>query len=152
MNRVASYQLTDASHIRLTERQLAEVGQDSPVEVIDRFAQLGSAFTLRDADGQVLMIAGLLRVAQGFAVAWAFMDKASGKHMRWLTRMVRRFLDSAMQRHRRIEMTARCDFEPAMRWAELLGFDSEGVMQAAAQDGSDMMRFARINREWRPAP
>ena len=35
----------------------------------------------------------------------------------------------------------------ARRWATKLGFANEGLLECAARDGGDMIRFARINRE-----
>lgn len=112
-------------------------------------ARGGRAFTLRDHDGTVLMVAGVLRVDESYGTAWAFLSAHSGPRMRWLTGKARGYLDTLMPSHRRIDMLVRADFPQAARWAALLGFAEEGAMPCAATDGADMLRFARVNREWR---
>jgi len=109
-------------------------------------ARAGSAFTLRAANGRVLCLAGLARFDDSWAHGWAFMAADAGPHMPWLTRTVRDFLDRQMPRHRRIEAFARADFPAARRWAGWLGFTEEGVAHCMASDGTDMIRFARVNR------
>ena len=52
-------------------------------------------------------------------VAWSFLNRSSGPHMLWLTRVSRGVLDAVQGR---IEMTVRCDFRAGHRWAQMLGF------------------------------
>lgn len=111
-------------------------------------AHQGRAFTLRDHDGRVLLIAGVAKVDESYGYAWAFTAAHSGPAMRWLTRKVRGYLDTLQPTHRRIELQARADFPQARKWARLLGFEEEGPVRCAAADSGDMVRFARINRHW----
>jgi len=56
------------------------------------------------------------------------------------------FIDYFQEKHklRRAQMTVRCDFPEGFRWAELLGFQKEGVMRQYGPDGSDYAMFGRI--------
>lgn len=114
-------------------------------------ARSGRAFTLRDHDGSVLMVAGVLRIDESYGTAWAFLSAASGPRMRWLTAKARGYIDALMPTHRRIDMLVRADFPQGARWAALLGFDPEGPMAMAATDGCDMFRYVRTNPHWAPA-
>jgi ribosomal protein S18 acetylase RimI-like enzyme len=120
-----------------------------PADAALLLARQGRAFTLRDHDGRVLMVAGVTRIDEGYGHAWAFAAAHAGPAMRWLTQKARGYLDALMGEHRRIELMARADFAQAAKWARLLGFDAEGTMGCAAGDGGDLIRFARVNRAWR---
>lgn len=148
MRRVEPFQPEHIQGFTLCAQQRGDFGGRAEATAI-ALAQAGSAFTLRGPDGTVLLVAGVARVSDGFGHCWALQSEHSGPHMRWLTARVREYLDTAMARHRRLELFARCGFGQACKWARWLGFTSEGVMQAIAHDGADMERFARINREWR---
>lgn len=110
-------------------------------------AKAGSAHTLRTADGSVLAVCGVASIDDGYGHAWLFMSADAGPHMRWITRVVRTYLDRQLHRRRRIECMCRADWPAAVRWAHWLGFAEEGTMACAAWDGGDMVRFARVNRE-----
>lgn len=113
-------------------------------------ARGGRAFTLRDHDGTVLMVAGVLKIDESYGTAWAFLSARSGPRMRWLTAKARGYIDALLPSQRRIDMLVRADFPQAARWAALLGFANEGTMRSAATDGGDMIRFARVNAAWKP--
>ena len=151
MRRVEPYAPEHAGQINLNPMQARELACRSQVEVIDSFARGGPSFTLRDRHGAILMIGGLLTVAPGYALGWAFLSAHSGRHMRWITGRVRGYLAMAAPRWRRIEVSARADFAPAPKWARMLGLDFEGTVRAALPDGGDVQRFARINSEWEAA-
>lgn len=112
-------------------------------------AKQGSGFTVRDEHGTVLLVGGIVEIDDSYGHAWAFVSAAAGPKLRWLTRKVRGHLDAVLPRHRRIELFARADFPQAARWAALLGFANEGTMACAASDGGDMVRFARVNRDFK---
>jgi hypothetical protein len=93
------------------------------------------------ADGQPIACAGFQECWEGRAIAWAILGEAAGRHMLWLTRQVRKALD----RHpaARIEAQALLSFEPAARWARLLGFEPEAVLRRFHQ-GRDYQAFVRL--------
>jgi RimJ/RimL family protein N-acetyltransferase len=89
-------------------------------------------------DGEPIACAGFQECWEGRAIAWAILGETAGRHMRALTRAVRR----ALERHpaERIEAQALVGFAPAMRWARLLGFVPEGVLRKFHQ-GRDYQAF-----------
>ncbi len=94
------------------------------------------------ADGEIVACAGTIRLWQGRYQAWAHMSEKTGKHMRWLTREVRRNLDGLKGR---IEMTVQHDFEAGHRWAKLLGFTVETpLMPKFGPDGSAHTGYVRF--------
>lgn len=152
MRRVTPFAMADLADFTPHQTLLADLaGSSGTHEAAAALSRAGSAWTLRAADGTVLAFAGLARIDASCAHAWAFMAATAGQHMVWLTRVVRRFLDRTMERHRRIECMVRVEFAPGCIWAHLLGFEEEGPAYCMAPDGSDMIRFARINRDWERA-
>lgn len=151
MRSVRPFQPNDFEGFVLAEPQRRDFTASTAIEAARVLAAGGRAFTVRDHDGSVLLIAGVARIDDSYGHAWAFMSAQAGPHMRFLTRKVRGYLDSLMPGQRRVEMMVRADFAAGMRWAFLLGFVAEGRMMMAAPDGGAMVRFARINLAWRPA-
>lgn len=148
MRRVDSYAPGDMAGFTVHPLQAQDfAAQGSAERAADILADAGSAHTLRDADGTVLAICGVARIDDGYGHGWLFMSAAAGARMRWITRVVRTYLDRQMSRCRRVECMVRADWPAATRWARMLGFADEGPMPCAAWDGGDMHRFARINRE-----
>ncbi len=148
MRRVDTYAPADMALLVPHSRQaqdFAAVG--SADEAARLLAKAGTAHTLRGADGTVLAICGVASIDPGYGHGWLFMSAQAGPCMRWITRVVRLYLDRQMQRRRRIECLVRADWPAALRWAPMLGFAEEGTMACVAWDGGDMVRFARVNRE-----
>ena len=133
----------------LCDQQANDFEGDSLADAIRLLAANGPAFVLEQRHGPVLAIAGVASIQQGLGYGWAFMSGHSARHMRWVTRTVRQYLDDAIQRHRRIEIVAREQFVQAVNWAYMLGFELEGTARALAPDGADMLRFARVNPDWK---
>lgn len=144
--RIDAYRMGDAAGLELCAAQARDFAGAVLTEAVDRMAVMGSAFTLRDMDGRVLLIAGIAQIDPGYGHCWTFQSRHSGPWMLRITRAVAQYLDLRMAKHRRLEMMVRADFAQAHRWARLLGFTDEGVMDCAAPDGCDMVRFGRVNR------
>lgn len=146
IRRVAPFAPADIGELEPLEQQLADFGECGMARAAEVLAQAGSAFTLRARTGRILAVCGIAQIDQTYGHGWAFMDRRAGPHMRWLTATVRAHLDAKMASRRRIEIMVRADWRTARKWAEKLGFASEGRMVAAARDGGDMLRFARVNK------
>lgn len=99
------------------------------------------AYTIFDGDTPVV-IAGLFEKWPGAAVAWAYVSEAAGRHMVAITRIVQRFLE--LKAPRRVEATVDAEFDAGHRWAELLGFEREGLLRANRPDGGDQVIYSRI--------
>lgn len=145
------YRAGDSGRIAAHPAFRAELPEGmSPHRLADSMASNGGAFTFSDGTGAIVMIAGLMPVCAGYAYAWAIPSEGAGRHMLWLTRAVRSYLDRHSVRLRRIEMTVRASSGAAIRWAEMLGFVKEAEKPLASHDGGAMLVFVRLNEEARP--
>lgn len=105
----------------------------------------GTACWTAAVDGHPVACGGFLEQWPGRALAWMYLNKDSGPHMRWLTREVERKLD---EMHGRLEMTVRADFKAGHRWAKMLGFHIEnppGLMEAYGPEGEAHVAYVRLN-------
>lgn len=93
------------------------------------------------ADGRVRLIGGISGTGFSVALIALFADDA-GPWMLGIVRAVRAWLDEC--RAHRIAMEVRADFKAGRRFAELLGFEAEGLMRARGPNREDYMLFARI--------
>lgn len=106
------------------------------------FAGNGPAWTVRDSVGRIIACMGFVKADPGYAIAWALLAEGKRNALVEMTRRTRAVLDGSGWR--RVELHTRADFEPAMRWAELLGFSVESVRRKAAPDGGDMLVWVRL--------
>lgn len=100
---------------------------------------------IEDADsvivaGRVVAIIGYVDMGCSTARAWAVI--ARGAPMRIVTLAARKMLVETT--FRRVEIKTDVDFPQAQKWAEMLGFQFEGVMRCAGPNGEDCALFARI--------
>lgn len=87
-----------------------------------------------------LACGGFVDLGQGRGRAWALLSTRPG--MVALTRIVRRGIE--LSGFRRIDCEVAANFQPARRWAEMLGFSYEGTMRAWCYDGSDAELWAMV--------
>lgn len=96
------------------------------------------------ADGRVRLIGGIS--GEGFSVALiALFAEDAGPWMLGIVRAVRAWLNDCNAH--RIAMEVRADFKAGCHFAELLGFEAEGLMRARGPNREDYMLFARIATE-----
>lgn len=93
-------------------------------------------------DDKVVGCAGVHELWQGRAVAWALLSEGVGPHMRSISRAALGFLAQAPWR--RVEAMIDASFEPARRWAQMMGMQQEGLMRAYSPTGNDYYIYARI--------
>jgi hypothetical protein len=137
-----------ADHLRALTLQPAQAAWRGRIdgETGDALEQGGLAWTLMRA-GRVIGCGGVIDRGSGRGEAWALIAQDAGPAMLAATRAVRRYFQTAP--FRRIEAATACRFAPGRRWAEMLGFQPEGVMRAFCEDGDDAMRWAIIRQEER---
>jgi len=92
-------------------------------------------------DAKPIACAGFQDCWEGRAIAWAILAEEAGRHMLALTRAIKHGL--ARHPAERIEAQALLGFDPATRWARLLGFAPEAVVRKFHQ-GRDYQAFALI--------
>lgn len=109
---------------------------------IFKVLESGLAWTAVDGD-EVLACCGMLEVAPGRAVAWAYLSEDIGRRIGYVTKRIKDYLE--ISPFRRIEMDVDCDFPQAHRWARLLGFDMEAERRKSyTPDGRDCSLYARV--------
>lgn len=86
------------------------------------YEQAGPAHT-GVAGNKVVICAGLLRINDYRAIAWAFVGETLPHHMVAAHKAVSRFL--ARQKFRRVEAFVEPESEAAVRWVKMLGFTLE---------------------------
>ena len=73
------------------------------------------------------------------------MAEAKGVALLAITRRIRTLIEGASWR--RVEMLTDPDFPEAGEWAQLLGFQLEGLRRASAADGGDELCWVRIRSD-----
>lgn len=94
------------------------------------------------ADGRVRLIGGISGGEEHSVALIALFAEDAGPWMLGIVRAVRSWLTECSAH--RIAMEVRADFEPGRKFAEMLGFEAEGVMRARGPNREDYMLFARI--------
>jgi len=99
------------------------------------------------ADGQVVACGGVVIIWPGVGEAWMRTSHLLGRYPVATLRLTRQFLDASVSslKLRRLQCTVRCGYAPAIKWAERLGFASEGVLRGFGPDGEDYIMFSRGN-------
>lgn len=135
----ASVEVVDfeQAHIRLIRPQSAQQEETE----IQQEAPEGQAWTAL-VDGRPIACAGFVLVWEGRAYAWALIDKDAGPYMLQITRVIRKHL--AASGFRRVEMAVDRSFADGRRWAQMLGFECEGLARAYLPNGHDAWIYARI--------
>ncbi len=100
------------------------------------------AWTCVNADFDAVAAAGILPMWPGRGLAWALISEDAGPHMREVTKATIAALDCCPCR--RVELYVRLGFHQAFRWAKILGFEFEAVLEEADPHGGDMAIFKRV--------
>lgn len=130
-----------------TERLVIQPAQQYMHSMVDvatdlsRLSQKGLAWT-GEAEGQVIVIAGLMPIWENRALAWAMISESAGPHFAAIHKaVIKGIVDSGI---RRVEATVDIGFDQGHRWMKMLGFELEGYMKAYRPDGADMLLYARV--------
>ena len=110
----------EREHLREMLVQTKQKSLPITEEILDTL-ELGEGYTYFDE--KPLACAGVIEIADGRALAWAYMAESIGSKMPVVIRGIKRFL--SMSTYRRIEMDVDCDFPQAHRMARILGFTQE---------------------------
>lgn len=116
-------------------------------EMWEAVTKAGQAFSVFRED-LLIAAAGIIPQWYGRATAWALFrgTKVDRYDMIWVHRETVKFLDHVQttNRFRRIETTVDDEFEAGHRWALMLGFEFEGVMDCYDMDGRAHSLYSRI--------
>ena len=100
-----------------------------------------------EVDGRIVASAGLVPLWKGVAEAWMISSDDVGRHRVQVARQLRVMFDEVMW-HRglyRAQANIHHKFEKAIRLAEWLGFENEGLMRRFGIEGADYIRYAKVN-------
>lgn len=92
-------------------------------------------------------IMGLNHMRDGVAEVWTVISERAKEHPMSFHRAVLGRLHAYEKKMKlvRMSMTVREDFEEGIRWAELLGFEREGLMKRFGPNGQNHFLYARTN-------
>ena len=93
-------------------------------------------------NGRVVVCAGVEYQWAGRGIAWALLSECSPVVFVLIHRAILRFLEGCDLR--RIETSVDLGYGPGHRWAQLLGFEVEGLMRGHQPDGRDSILYARV--------
>ena len=93
-------------------------------------------------DGKVVGCAGISECWPGRAEAWTLLAPDAFSVFRQIHRTVRQVLSDG--RWHRVEMKVDAGHAEAIRWAEHLGFEREGLMRKYTADQRDVFLYARV--------
>ena len=100
-----------------------------------------------EVDGTIVASAGLVPLWKGVAEAWMISSDDVGRHRIKVARQLRVMFDEVMW-HRglyRAQANIHHKFEKAIRLAEWLGFENEGLMRRFGIEGADYIRYAKVS-------
>lgn len=103
-------------------------------------AMAGPAYTATSA-GEIIACIGTIPQWENYSRAWALLSGDAGRCMVSLTRGISRWL--RFHNTGRVDTAVDCTFEAAIRWAEMLGFQREGVMRKY-KDGNDFYLYSQV--------
>lgn len=102
----------------------------------------GPSFSLISGDGIVWGCAGAYEMEKHRASVWALIrDDIGPAFYHFHKGIVRHF---EVLEYRRMEMYVSVHSKQAMRWAKMLGFESEGYMKKYFPNGDDGLLYARV--------
>lgn len=112
----------------------------SPKEATELMAH--DSFTVI-SDGRAVACCGLVRQWAGRYVAWAYIDRHAGKHLRFIIRRTEEMFN-AMPKCR-IEATVAAGFDAGHRLAKLLKFEPYSeILERYMPDGGDAVFYRRL--------
>ena len=99
-----------------------------------------------DVDGRIVASAGLIPLWAGVAEAWMMGGDDIGRHQVKVARQIRTMFDDVMKQRGlyRAQANIHHRFDKAIRLAEWLGFENEGLMRRFGIEGDDYFRYARV--------
>lgn len=99
------------------------------------------AYSAITNDG-VVACAGIQEIWDGRGLAWSILGNTSGQNMARIHRAVLRALNICP--YKRVEMYVNSTFSDGCRWADMLGFEREGLMRSFFPSGLDAYLYARM--------
>ena len=96
-------------------------------------------------DNQIIGVFGVFEVYKGRAIVFSFISKNAGKYLFSVFKSLKMLIDDGVKKTSvdRLEMEVMSGFKHGERFAEMLGFECEGIMRKYYK-GKDYKLYARI--------
>jgi len=132
-------------YMSITENQLPFSKAVSIDAMLEMQARLGLAVTAL-VHGKPVAMFGCIMLWTGVAEMWSIISDDARRYPKQLTLVAKSFSDIVAQSLslHRLQLTVRSDEPRALRWAEYLGFEIEGLMRKYSPDGADTYILARV--------
>ncbi len=88
----------------------------------------GLGYTLI-CDNYVVCCAGIISSVHGVGDVWMVVGKELSKHRKTIVKTIRGFFAMIGSFYHRLQMLVKTDDETALRFAEFLGFEREGILR-----------------------
>lgn len=139
---IVPFHVEHLARLRLQPHQAALGPVVAEPDYGKRLAEAGPCYSAVQGD-DVLATAGFFPQWEGRCIVWALLSADCGRHLLAIHRAVERAF--TLHPFRRYETCVVGDFDPAHRWATMLGFQREGLMRAYLPDGTDAWLYARVS-------
>lgn len=96
-------------------------------------------------DGVIIAVCGITKLTSYMGEGWAYFSEDLCKGKIQVIKAIKAFIDSQKQ-YRRIHCTVDVYNHKAIRFAKVLGFKPEGILQSYGPEGHDHMMFTIIRR------
>lgn len=119
------------------------VGEDTgELSYAMQLAAAGDCYTIT-TENRVIACLGTTDFWPGRRYLWAFLANETKYHMLSITRAAKKWLAN---NDGRLETAVLCHFPEAIRWAEMLGFEREGLMKGymPAPEHFDCYLYSRV--------
>jgi hypothetical protein len=128
--------------LRLQAHQAMLSSEIAKPEYGEALVASGPCYSAVEGDA-VFASAGFYHQWDGRAIVWALLAADAGRHFVRIHRAVLRSFE--MHPYRRLETAVADGFPEGDRWAEMLGFKREGLMQSYLPGGGNAWLYARVS-------
>ena len=113
-------------------------------DMLRQYQATGNAQTAM-AGGKIICCFGYVKLWNQVAEMWMLTSNHIASHSVALTRGAQRHINhiASEEKLKRLQATVNTQHDLAMRWADALKFQREGVLRQYGADGADYMMFAR---------
>ena len=116
------------------------------VDYAENYMEGGSSYTLVH-NGHIICCAGILTLWEGVGEAWFVASHHIHKNSRPFIRFAKKdVMEPVVDKNNlwRVQATVKVGWGTALRFAEFMGFHTEGVMRQYGPDKGDYFRVARL--------
>ena len=127
-----------AKSLKIEQRDVVAFGANDLSAMLSWQAKQGRAITVL-LGKKPIAVWGSVSIWDGVEEAWFITEEFTRRYAVSMTRVAKLFISLRFQEAslHRLQITVRCDDKRAVRWAECLGFQTEGTMKKYGPDGSD---------------